>query len=387
MVNNFDPWAGMLPNSDLQFPFRPENVTDPNAKPSNPKELQNKQVEQQVSMAASGQIKPNSPYEAMQANLDIGEPGSEEEALQFMNMSRPEQTQYLIGKQLSSFDAYADNIKGLEAEIGKIESAEQPVNYQALMMLTDQWTGSNFSKLYKPPQTPEEKRALVMKLKQAVNNQRIGLSNAQTGMLKQLMKQEKEPELNKKDTFEMRRKFTSTDQFKNIDKIYNLQSTIDSVDNKLQDFKLEDLKGQKGKELASAYRQLLLKYNADVGKLGALAGADLTQLETILSDPTSLKNWASAKVFGHNPVETLKNVVKEMRAHVAEEAQENSRTLTDAYGDYNNSLGSSFESVGRKLKRITSKVGEEKERKKFKPMNLDEFISSGALNTYSGRKI
>jgi len=193
---NHSPWAQVSAQQNMSQAANNEASPEQSAgrspngkkeKPPKPSEYDNAVNVDQVSYAASAPEyigeKTSSVYEKIQKDsLTL----NDDELEDFDGMAKDEKFGYMIGRQMRSINEYGKGISGLEDELNEIQSADTPVNYSALMALTDQWTGSNFAKLYKAPQTPEEKAQLVLKLRSSINNQKLNMANSQASLVKSL---------------------------------------------------------------------------------------------------------------------------------------------------------------------------------------------------------
>lgn len=73
-----------------------------------------------------------------------------------------------------------------QANIQSMQNQPQELDLSSLMALTDAWTGSNFSKTYKRPETAEERRQKAAYLQQGLTGQKSKLLGNEIQLLKAL---------------------------------------------------------------------------------------------------------------------------------------------------------------------------------------------------------
>lgn len=82
------------------------------------------------------------------------------------------------------------NIDAQRANLQQIQNAPQQIDLTPLMALTDTWTGSNFSRSYKKPETAQERAYKTAQLEQGLQRQEMGLLDSEIQMLAMLDKRQ-----------------------------------------------------------------------------------------------------------------------------------------------------------------------------------------------------
>lgn len=87
-------------------------------------------------------------------------------------------------RNLASFQQQLGGIKTMEDELARFHARPKEMDWTPLMSLVDSETGSNFAQHYKAPLSDEEKALTEMKLQQAIQTARSGISKNDVAMWK-----------------------------------------------------------------------------------------------------------------------------------------------------------------------------------------------------------
>jgi hypothetical protein len=224
-------------------------------------------------------------------------------------------------------DQYRQLVKQQQDAIGRKLAGRSELSYLDLspaMAFVDNLTGSNLAKSYKGPSGPEgdmaNMNALSKQLADFDNDKeknRIALLNAlkekQDPMAMEMLRQGHRMELamarnnlnqnaglKPKDIVAVKEKFDKNDRVGNMDAALNFNQKLDAYLTELN--KMGDssytMTGDDRANLERAYNDLLVNYNRDEAKLGALAGADINILQNVLKPVTGFSGMYNSMIGG-----------------------------------------------------------------------------------------
>lgn len=106
----------------------------------------------------------------------------------------PNQLEQMIQQKMAMQKA---NIDAQRANIQQMGQGPKQMDLSPLMALTDTWTGSNFSKSYKAPESQQDIAFKKAQLEQGLNSQEVGLLDSDIQMLAMLDKRKERQDNNK----------------------------------------------------------------------------------------------------------------------------------------------------------------------------------------------
>lgn len=255
-------------------------------------------------------------------------------------------------------DQYKQLAKMQQEAIGRKLAGRSDLSYMDLspaMAFVDQLTHSNLSKNYKAPTGPEgdmaNMNALSKQLADYDNDKeknKIALLNAlkekQDPVAMEMMRQANRLELasmrnnmaqdaglKPKDIVAVKEKFDKNDRVKNMDSYLNFNQKLDSYLSELD--KMGDsnfaMTGEGRANLDRAYNDLIVNYNRDEAKLGALAGADINILKNVLKPVTGVGGAVNAFVGGG--AQSAKDAIREFQKLSKSKAEKELEAIGQVY--------------------------------------------------------
>jgi hypothetical protein len=233
--------------------------------------------------------------------------------------------------RLQSREGQISGITGLEDVLKQHMERQQGreglygLDLTPLMALTDQWTGSKFAQSYNRPEDSKAQLETTARLQDALQRAKGELTQADMDALKaELGTIYKDKDLEQQSTESKARLEYMKSQAANAAvarggkedtrarENYNkefgnsisamgefMSSAKDVKDILLKNGRVPDFNSPDYTKYKSAVDRMIVRYNSDVAKLGALAGADLTLLSgATASSPEMLKTWFNEKLQG-----------------------------------------------------------------------------------------
>jgi hypothetical protein len=258
-------------------------------------------------------------------------------------MSQTPEVQALLSQmrqnRLQSREGQMSGISGLEEAIKnhmanqKSASGIYGMDLSPLMALTDTWTGSRLSPYYKPPTDSKAYLETTARLQDALQRAKGEMTQADMDALKaelgtlyqdkSLQQQSEESKARleymkaqaelargeKSDKQAIRSKENFNKEFgMPVIKMGDFMSSASDVVNILErnGNKVPPVKSNDYALYQSAVSQMTSRYNADVAKLGALAGADLKLLNgATVTTPSMFETWFNERLRGGDASATI----------------------------------------------------------------------------------
>lgn len=244
--------------------------------------------------------------------------------------------------QAASQQSIANQQRGADENAASLNAYRQipmQLDLSPLAALADSWYGGNLQKGYARPENIQDKVGLLNQLQNALQKARGGVTQEQTQYLKDMLAHKDRVNNTKANLMMAQAKLNEAKNAKTAydgmkeDKMtmqareaYNKEfgNSINGMGQFMTSLRqVKDIIEKKGgipqwgddKALYdSAVASMIVRYNADVAKLGALAGGDLNLLtKAVGNNPEMIRNWLQTKSAGGGSgiIKILNNMEKE----------------------------------------------------------------------------